>query len=362
MPLLGWRWVLGLASIPVGLLVVFFALVFESPRYVLLREGPTAAMLLLKRIAQYNGCASVLDGLELYPVVRRSTVVRASSAVLLAERSPLVTLPTASGAPDAASRHVYPPRTRWACCSTPPSEWQVVQTFAEILSPAYRRTMVLLWFIWLANALTYYGVVLFAAQETVSHRKCGARKDVPPLTNADYQGLLVNSVADLPGIIIPALLVDRIGRRWTQGIMFLATSVFLLLLLPTHDTAHAVFGFLGRMCSLAAFTVCYLFTPEVVPTRLRASAFGVANAWGRLGGILAPFVGDALVQRGYTVAAILIFASVCAVGAVATYFITIETAGRALDAATEQRKPSHSDDDDARPLPPAPASTPEQAS
>jgi MFS transporter, putative metabolite:H+ symporter len=84
------------------------------------------------------------------------------------------------------------------------------------------------------------------------------------------------------------------------------------------------FAFLG------AWGALYAFTPEIYPTRLRATGMGLAGAMARLGGLLAPsaLAGIMLVSFG---AAIALFAVLLALAALAVYAIKIETRGVPLN-------------------------------
>lgn len=53
-----------------------------------------------------------------------------------------------------------------------------------------------------------------------------------------------------------------------------------------------------RFFVTAAFNLLYILTPELLPTRIRASAMGICITSSRLGGLVAPFVAVGLVEHG----------------------------------------------------------------
>ncbi|KAI5392266.1 variant 4, Organic cation/carnitine transporter 7 [Lathyrus oleraceus] len=55
MPRLGWRWLLALSSLPTSLLLLFYKMTPESPRYLCLKGRTTEAMNVLETIARLNG-------------------------------------------------------------------------------------------------------------------------------------------------------------------------------------------------------------------------------------------------------------------------------------------------------------------
>lgn len=87
---------------------------------------------------------------------------------------------------------------------------------------------------------------------------------------------------------------------------------------------------MARAFILCAFTVTYLFTPEVYPQHMRATGLGVANMFGRVGGGIAPFIGQGLVKGGQLRLAEGVFSGVAAVAAAASLLIRVETAGKSL--------------------------------
>ena len=75
----------------------------------------------------------------------------------------------------------------------------------------------------------------------------------------------------------------------------------------------------------------YTYTPEVYPTHLRTTGFGLANGFGRVGGMIAPFIGQGLVQQGQLGAASGIFGAMCVVAALAASSLQVETANKSLE-------------------------------
>ena len=110
---------------------------------------------------------------------------------------------------------------------------------------------------------------------------------------SDFVDILVTSLAELPGIVITAALLDRFGRRYMQAVEFGMVSVTFWLLVFAVDAskvhcvaAHAaslcrtvchlgvfafagvqtfqqVMLFIGRATITGAFAVTIVYTPEV---------------------------------------------------------------------------------------------------
>jgi MFS transporter, putative metabolite:H+ symporter len=76
--------------------------------------------------------------------------------------------------------------------------------------------------------------------------------------------------------------------------------------------------------------VCYLYTPEIYPTRLRALGSSIATAWLRAGSAVGPVMVGFLLTRFDLAAVFLMFGVVSLAGAAASLSAT-ETRERVLE-------------------------------
>lgn len=70
--------------------------------------------------------------------------------------------------------------------------------------------------------------------------------------------------SELPGLVLSAVIVDRIGRKLSLEIMFMFACIFLLpLVFHQHEilTMGLLFG--ARMFVIGTFTVAGIYAPEV---------------------------------------------------------------------------------------------------
>ena len=81
--------------------------------------------------------------------------------------------------------------------------------------------------------------------------------------------------------------------------MFVAAS-FCLSIVPIilfapdlHDLVTA-FSLIGKGASTAALSGLFLYTTELFPTQVRTIGLGLTNLWAWIGGMIAPYFGDAL--------------------------------------------------------------------
>ncbi len=62
---------------------------------------------------------------------------------------------------------------------------------------------------------------------------CAVMKD------ADYADVLVTSMAEMPGLVLTWLLIDRLGRRRSQGVFFALVGAVLFLLPAIVDRSNS---------------------------------------------------------------------------------------------------------------------------
>ncbi|TWW60401.1 Synaptic vesicle 2-related protein [Takifugu flavidus] len=155
MPTLGWRWLLGLSTIPLFIFAILCFWLPESARYDVLTGNQEKALATLKRIATENGAPMPLGKL----VVARQE-----------DRGKI----------------------------------------QDLFSSHFRWTTVLLWFIWFANAFSYYGLVLLTTELFQEGGACGMSKgnkkelrcslECKYLNSDDYKDLLWTTLSEFPGM------------------------------------------------------------------------------------------------------------------------------------------------------------------
>jgi putative MFS transporter len=137
--------------------------------------------------------------------------------------------------------------------------------------------------------------------------------------------LVLLALAQLPGYALAAYGVERWGRRPTlMGFLVLSASGCLLYVIANTVSVIVTATLLMSFAFLGTWGALYAFTPELYPTRLRATGMGTAGAVARLGGLLAPSAVGLIVRVSFE-AAIALFAALLAIAAVATYAIKEET-------------------------------------
>ncbi len=197
----------------------------------------------------------------------------------------------------------------------------------DILGPDLRRRTLLLWGLWFGMLFSYYGIFSWLPSLLAEAGHSLVRT---------YNYTILITLAQIPGYFAAAALVDRLGRRRTL-ILFLVPCALSSLgyAVSTSGVAIVLFGALISFFNLGAWGVVYTYTPELYPTRLRATGSGAASSMARVGGILAPLAVPAVLSAtGSQAYVFAMFAGVLLVTAVVA-FAGEETGGQSLEAISK---------------------------
>ena len=210
----------------------------------------------------------------------------------------------------------------------------------DLLSKEHRRTSLILWFIWFANAFSYYGIVLLTTEMFQIGNACKAteanKQNIEPfcylkcLQTQDYIDLLYTTIAEFPGLFITMIIIELIGRKKTMAIEFIIFSLFVFLInICVTRSVLIVFLFVARCFISGAFQAAYVYTPEYYPTVMRAVGLGTCSAMARIGAIITPFIAQVLLRLSPYLA-ISIYGTVALLASIACMLLPVETKGREL--------------------------------
>ena len=318
MPTLGWRWLLALSTIPVFIFSAVCVWLPESARFLAANGRTDEALAVLRRVADDNG------------------------KPMLAGRLIVDDLSSGGGVQGVDNGSVS-------------SDLQWKSPLQRLLSPELKLTSLLLWFIWLACAFCYYGMVLMSTELLAgaaqaeeegdclnrnmgrNYNASGTSEDCAAgcrvLTSTDYTDLLWTTLAEFPGILVTLVVIEFLGRKKTMAIEFLifSLSVFLIMMVCiSNRSTLTVVLFVARGIISGVFQAAYVYTPEVYPTYLRAVGVGVCSGMARIGAMVTPFVAQVLVKSSLNWACGL-YGTVALLAVAASLLLPIETKGRAMN-------------------------------
>ncbi|XP_075882112.1 synaptic vesicle 2-related protein [Nelusetta ayraudi] len=291
MPTLGWRWLLGLSTIPLFIFAILCFWLPESARYDVLTGNQEKALATLKRIATENGVPMPLGKLIAARQEDRGKI-------------------------------------------------------KDLFSSHFRWTTVLLWFIWFANAFSYYGLVLLTTELFQEGGACGistgnkkelrCNLECKYLNSDDYKDLLWTTLSEFPGLLVTLWAIDRLGRRKTMALCFF---IFSMCIIPLYGcvgrVSMTVLIFIARAFIAGGFQAAYVYTPEVYPTATRALGLGTSSGMARVGALITPFVAQVMLESSVYLA-LSVYCCCCLLAAFASCALPIETTGRGLQESSQR--------------------------
>ncbi|MEO6505918.1 MAG: MFS transporter [Terrimesophilobacter sp.] len=193
---------------------------------------------------------------------------------------------------------------------------------AELWAPALRRRTAALWLVWFCVNFSYYGAFIWLPTILVASGFSLVRS---------FGFTLIITLAQLPGYAASAYLIEKWGRRQTLAVFLVGAAVSAALFgVATDVTQVIIAGMLLSFFNLGAWGALYAVTPELYPTRMRATGAGWAAGVGRIASIIAPLAVPFLRDGGGTVFLFAIFAAFFVVAALGAFALP-EMRGQALE-------------------------------
>jgi len=285
-PALGWRWLFALSAFPGLVLFAVRRSMPESPRFLAAEGREAEARNVILRVAATNG----VDAAMVEEALNASTDDEASAE------------------------------------TNPAGEDARAYRASDLFAPEFRRTTILLWLIWFAISVGYYGTFTWLPSWLRS-------KGFPMPSVYAYSFFL--ALAQLPGYYSAAFLVERWGRRRTLGAYLVASGACALafafaatpLMVLAAEAALSFFA-------LGSWGALYAYTPEAYPTRIRTTGIGAASGMTRLAGLVGPSIGAFATAgaSGSLLVPLAAFALAYAVGGAGAFLLPRETKGKGIDA------------------------------
>ncbi|THF79541.1 MFS transporter [Cohnella fermenti] len=193
-----------------------------------------------------------------------------------------------------------------------------------VWAPRHRRATLTLWVLWFTVVFSYYGIFLWLP--TVM-----GRMGFDLVKSFEY--VLIITLAQLPGYFTAAYFIEKLGRKFVLVAYLLLTAVSALGFgLSRTEAALLVMGICLSFFNLGAWGAMYAYTPENYPTSIRSTGVGLAASFGRIGGVIGPYLVGELVARDVSMRGIFsIFFVAIVVGALTVWLWGEETKGTEPD-------------------------------
>jgi putative MFS transporter len=181
----------------------------------------------------------------------------------------------------------------------------------------------MLWALWFGLVFGYYGIFVWLPSLLV---QAGYS-----LVNSFGYVVLI-TVFQIPGYFSAAYLVERLGRK-PVIVAYLLLSGGAAVLFGDSRTTFNILLWASVMSffNLGAWGAVYSYTPELYPTRIRTTGTGSAAAFGRVGGVIAPFLVGVLLPSIGRSGVLVLNAVLLMTAALAVAVLGFETKGRSLE-------------------------------
>lgn len=195
--------------------------------------------------------------------------------------------------------------------------------FAELFKNGNGRRTSVLWLLWTSVTFSFYGFFVWIPSLLVNNGMTMTRS---------FTYTLIITIAQIPGYYSAAYLNERLSRKFTIASYLAggATSAFLLST-SQDNTQVLIYGCMLSFFMNGCYAGLYAYTPEVYPTKLRATGMGTASAVGRIGGIAAPIIiGASYTQLGFGGVFTMVMSALL-LAAVGVLVFGVNTKGRTLE-------------------------------
>ncbi|OQR70627.1 organic cation transporter protein-like [Tropilaelaps mercedesae] len=269
MALNNWRWVQASAGLSTLLMVPCLLLIQESPRWLLSKKRSSEAKTALERIFRLNGreCPD-------FEYLRPALLAKAQT--------------------NTASKR-FGLEDVWRYRSL-------------------RHNILMLFIFWFLENLFFFANAFIAT-------KLGGDR---------FLSFALSAAAEIPGGILSIFIIRYCRRRKSLAVILISAGVACLVLVFTPIELFYLRLGLNMVCRfflVMSTAIKWIYTFELLPTPVRVSGFACCYCFGRLGGMIAPFMRDLANWR--TSAPHLVLAA-CSLGATSTLKFLPETLNKDL--------------------------------
>ncbi len=159
----------------------------------------------------------------------------------------------------------------------------------DLFSKRWRNTTLLLFIVWIGEALCYYGAVM------LSTRVFDTNLNIHDQTAMfDYSAIFISSLSEALAITLAIALVNHVGRVKLLVTSYVCGGISLsILCLVVHTASRStliILAFIMRACEMFESSSVWVITVEIFSTDIRSTGHGATNAMARFGGFLSPYV------------------------------------------------------------------------
>ncbi len=200
-----------------------------------------------------------------------------------------------------------------------------------LLTPRYLKWLIGTAGAWFFLDIAYYGTTI---SSPLVLKSLNAHADA--VTNMIYT-LLIFVVAALPGYVMAAFTIDRLGRKAIQclGFGMMALAYGLLALIPSFTQRTLpfliIYGISYFFTEFGPNVTTFVYPAEIFPVMIRSSAHGIAAALGKIGAFIGAFAFPYLLTTVHLPGAMAVSAITSLLGLLLTLLTLPEPNQRSLE-------------------------------
>jgi MFS transporter, putative metabolite:H+ symporter len=197
----------------------------------------------------------------------------------------------------------------------------------DLLSARYLGRTLTAWGMWLFGMIGYYAIVAWIAKLLV---------DKGISVTSSISLVLLMYLWGIPGFLLSSYFMERIGRKPVVATAIALSSVAAYLYGSAETLVSVVIaGSVLQFCLMGMWVGIYTYTPELFPTRARATGSGTASTAGRIGGLLGPSLVPPLLLAWGSAGTFAAISTSFLVAALLVVVIGPETRGRTVEELAE---------------------------
>mmetsp|Transcript_39512 Transcript_39512/g.93604 ORF Transcript_39512/g.93604 Transcript_39512/m.93604 type:complete len:461 (+) Transcript_39512:156-1538(+) len=149
-------------------------------------------------------------------------------------------------------------------------------TYSQLLNDSGTSTTLLIaCVIWMTSGFLYYGITLSAGS----------------ISDELHLNMFLMGIVEIPAYIVTPYLADNIGRKHSFMLFNVLAAFFCLVSwVYPRKQGRLLFALCGKICGSAVFSLCWIWAPEIFPTRARSLTTAIGSQAARVGSIVAPYV------------------------------------------------------------------------
>ncbi|XP_069995179.1 organic cation transporter protein-like isoform X1 [Penaeus vannamei] len=260
-----WRQLELCISVPTVLLLLYYWLLPESPRWLMQQGRHEEALKILGKAAKVNG-GKLPEKEELELLMSKMTVSLEPEEKIAQEKK------------DNEDKTNFVEK--------------IVNFFKSVVTLLSTRNMrrrcLIIFFAWFVVSMVYYGLTFSGGNIKASV----------------YLMVFMSGLVEIPSYLLVCWTLKKFGRRLNLCVLFVicGAACLLILAVPKEQVwLNLTLATIGKFFNSSAFGVAYIYSAELVPTGVRNISVGTSSMCARIGSALAPFIVDLLGDVHYAV-------------------------------------------------------------